>query len=66
MFVKAAVAGCFTRITATAALSQDNPMVGSAPMLAGRTIVENAVNSAGHTVLVAAVQAAGPSPSWPR
>lgn len=37
----------------------DNPMVGGAPMLAERNIVENAVNSADHTTLVAAVQAAG-------
>ncbi|MEQ9260825.1 MAG: fasciclin domain-containing protein [Roseovarius sp.] len=36
-----------------------NPMVGGAPMLETRTIVENAVNSADHTTLVAAVKAAG-------
>ncbi len=36
-----------------------NPMVGGAPMLEERNIVENAVNSADHTTLVAAVQAAG-------
>ncbi|MGY6697878.1 MAG: fasciclin domain-containing protein [Roseinatronobacter sp.] len=36
-----------------------NPMVGGAPMLPERNIVENAVNSADHTTLVAAVQAAG-------
>jgi uncharacterized surface protein with fasciclin (FAS1) repeats len=36
-----------------------NPMVGGAPMLEQRNIVENAVNSADHTTLVAAVQAAG-------
>lgn len=36
-----------------------NPMVGGAPMLEARNIVENAVNSAEHTTLVAAVQAAG-------
>lgn len=35
-----------------------NPMVGGAPMLETRNIVENAVNSADHTTLVAAVQAA--------
>jgi transforming growth factor-beta-induced protein len=45
--------------TASLALAQDNPMVGGAPMLAERNIVENAVNSADHTTLVAAVQAAG-------
>jgi transforming growth factor-beta-induced protein len=37
----------------------DNPMVGGAPMLAERNIIENAVNSADHTTLVAAVKAAG-------
>ncbi len=41
------------------AQSNDNPMVGGAPMFADRNIVENAVNSADHTTLVAAVQAAG-------
>ncbi len=40
------------------AIAQENPMVGGAPMLADRNIVENAVNSADHTTLVAAVQAA--------
>ena len=36
-----------------------NPMVGGAPMLASKDIVDNAVNSADHTTLVAAVKAAG-------
>jgi uncharacterized surface protein with fasciclin (FAS1) repeats len=36
-----------------------NPMVGGAPMLSSKNIVENAVNSADHTTLVAAVKAAG-------
>lgn len=45
-------------IVATAAHAS-NPMVGGAPMLESRNIVENAVNSADHTTLVAAVQAAG-------
>jgi uncharacterized surface protein with fasciclin (FAS1) repeats len=34
-------------------------MVGGAPMLASKNIVENAVNSKDHTTLVAAVKAAG-------
>lgn len=34
-------------------------IVGGQPMLPGKTIVENAVNSADHTTLVAAVKAAG-------
>jgi uncharacterized surface protein with fasciclin (FAS1) repeats len=37
----------------------ENPMVGGAPMLATKNIVENAVNSKDHTTLVAAVKAAG-------
>jgi uncharacterized surface protein with fasciclin (FAS1) repeats len=36
-----------------------NPMVGGAPMLRSRDIINNAVNSADHTTLVAAVKAAG-------
>lgn len=40
-------------------MHQDNPMVGGAPMLVTRDIVDNAVNSKDHTTLVAAVKAAG-------
>ena len=36
-----------------------NPMVGGAPMLATKNIIENAINSKDHTTLVAAVKAAG-------
>lgn len=36
-----------------------NPMVGGAPMMENKNIVENAVNSKDHTTLVAAVKAAG-------
>ncbi len=36
-----------------------NPMVGGAPMLATKDIVDKAVNSKDHTTLVAAVKAAG-------
>ncbi|OSZ72137.1 fasciclin [Sphingomonas sp. IBVSS1] len=35
------------------------PIVGGAPMLPSRDIIDNAVNSADHTTLVAAVKAAG-------
>ena len=42
-----------------AAAHAENPMVGGAPMLAEKSIVENAVNSKDHTTLVAAVKAAG-------
>lgn len=39
--------------------SNNNPMVGGAPMYRTKNIVENAMNSADHTTLVAAVKAAG-------
>ena len=39
--------------------SNNNPMVGGAPMYKTKNIVDNAVNSADHTTLVAAVKAAG-------
>ncbi|HZI20054.1 MAG TPA: fasciclin domain-containing protein [Pyrinomonadaceae bacterium] len=42
-----------------AASAQVNPMVGGAPMLRTKDIVDNAVNSQDHTTLVAAVKAAG-------
>jgi uncharacterized surface protein with fasciclin (FAS1) repeats len=42
-----------------AKMDSANPMVGGAPMLRSRDIVDNAVNSADHTTLVAAVKAAG-------
>ena len=44
---------------ATVTSAQDNPMVGGAPMLPTKDIVDNAVNSKDHTTLVAAVKAAG-------
>lgn len=43
----------------TAPAPTANPMVGGAPMLADRDIIDNAVNSKDHTTLVAAVKAAG-------
>lgn len=50
-------------LTAAAAvasiLAAENPMVGGAPMLASKNIVQNAANSKDHTTLVAAVKAAG-------
>ncbi|MGQ0540953.1 MAG: fasciclin domain-containing protein [Blastocatellia bacterium] len=39
--------------------ASDNPMVGGAPMLKTKDIIDNAVNSKDHTTLVAAVKAAG-------
>lgn len=38
--------------------TKENPMVGGAPMLATKDIIDNAVNSKDHTTLVAAVKAA--------
>src|SRR5664279_4464276 len=48
-----------TALVAAPAFSADNPMVGGAPMLTTKNIVENAMNSKDHTTLVAAVKAAG-------
>jgi uncharacterized surface protein with fasciclin (FAS1) repeats len=45
--------------TLAGAAYADNPMVGGAPMLTTKNIIENAVNSKDHTTLVAAVKAAG-------
>lgn len=44
--------------TTTAPAAGDNPMVGGAPMLATKDIIDNAVNSKDHTTLVSAVKAA--------
>lgn len=61
--VHAAAALAFGAVAACASdsdmASNDNPMVGGAPMYASKTIVENAVNSKDHETLVAAVKAAG-------
>ena len=43
----------------SAAVAQQDPMVGGAAMYPTKNIVENAVNSKDHTTLVAAVKAAG-------
>lgn len=51
-----------TTVAANAAASpagKENPMVGGAPMLASKDIIDNAVNSKDHTTLVTAVKAAG-------
>lgn len=47
-----------TANTATAPAADENPMVGGAPMLKTKDIIDNAVNSKDHTTLVAAVKAA--------
>lgn len=46
-------------LSAISAASMADVMVGGAPMLASRDIIDNAVNSKDHTTLVAAVKAAG-------
>jgi uncharacterized surface protein with fasciclin (FAS1) repeats len=46
-------------LTAVVPAFAENPMVGGAPMLETKNIVQNAVNSKDHTTLVAAVKAAG-------
>ena len=57
VFALAVVAGSITGFAQM--MSDENPMVGGAPMYKTKNIVENAVNSKDHTTLVAAVQAAG-------
>lgn len=47
-----------TLVGMSALAQTGNPMVGGAPMLRTRDIIDNAVNSADHTTLVAAVKAA--------
>ncbi|CAN7331940.1 MULTISPECIES: fasciclin domain-containing protein [unclassified Acidovorax] len=46
-------------VTAAAVPAMAQVMVGGAPMLASKDIIDNAVNSKDHTTLVAAVKAAG-------
>jgi uncharacterized surface protein with fasciclin (FAS1) repeats len=53
-----AVLAAVSFVVATPALAQ-NPMVGGAPMMADKNIMQNASNSKDHTTLVAAVKAAG-------
>ncbi|MCY7307462.1 MAG: fasciclin domain-containing protein, partial [Rhodoferax sp.] len=43
----------------TMPMPTENPMVGGAPMMADKDIIDNAMNSKDHTTLVAAVKAAG-------
>ncbi|EJE49153.1 secreted/surface protein with fasciclin-like repeats [Acidovorax sp. CF316] len=52
------LAAALVAAAATPALAAD-VMVGGAPMLASKDIIDNAVNSKDHTTLVAAVKAAG-------
>jgi uncharacterized surface protein with fasciclin (FAS1) repeats len=58
--LRALAIAAFLSVSAIAgAAYADNPMVGGAPMMATKNIIENAVNSKDHTTLVAAVKAAG-------
>lgn len=59
MSITSKLAAAITALTVATTAHAENPMVGGAPMLETRNIVENALNSADHTTLVAAVQAAG-------
>ena len=54
---KTAILGAAIAISSITAMAQ--VMVGGAPMLASKDIIDNAVNSKDHTTLVAAVKAAG-------
>ncbi|MCU1264065.1 MAG: Fasciclin [Acidobacteria bacterium] len=63
MLLMAVAAIAIANQSAYAQMKSMNPMVGGAPMLASRDIVDNAVNSADHTTLVAAVKAAGLVPT---
>ncbi len=51
--------GLAIAMSMTAASAFAQVMVGGAPMLASKDIIDNAVNSKDHTTLVAAVKAAG-------
>jgi uncharacterized surface protein with fasciclin (FAS1) repeats len=62
MLLFAAASIAFANGSASAQMMNEmdsNPMVGGAPMLRSRDIIDNAVNSADHTTLVAAVKAVG-------
>ena len=54
-----AVIGLSVALSAAAVPAFAQVMVGGAPMLASKDIIDNAVNSKDHTTLVAAVKAAG-------
>src|SRR6186713_57145 len=53
------IAACSLAFGAASTFAAENPMVGGAPMMANKNIVENASKSKDHTTLVAAVKAAG-------
>ncbi|TAD85651.1 MAG: fasciclin domain-containing protein [Bacteroidetes bacterium] len=58
-FIKIFSAALVALTIGTASFAQKTVMVGGAPMLPTKNIVENAANSKDHTTLVAAVKAAG-------
>jgi uncharacterized surface protein with fasciclin (FAS1) repeats len=53
------IATLVASFTAATVFATENPMVGGAPMLPKKNIIENASKSKDHTTLVAAVRAAG-------
>ena len=59
MLKKFQFSALFLALAVSPLLAKDNPMVGGAPMIATKDIVDNAANSKDHTTLVAAVKAAG-------
>jgi uncharacterized surface protein with fasciclin (FAS1) repeats len=59
MMARLAVSTALAASLAAAVPAAAETMVGGAPMLPDRNIIENAVNSAEHNTLVAAVKAAG-------
>lgn len=59
MMTAAMAIGVVAFATAQSMMADNNPMVGGAPMMKAKNIVENAVNSPDHKTLVAAVKAAG-------
>ncbi len=59
MFKKLTLSAFALALAISPVLAKDNPMVGGAPMMATKDIIDNAVNSKDHTTLVTAVKAAG-------
>lgn len=56
---KLATVGLAAMLSVASVAAMADVMVGGAPMLASKDIIDNAVNSKDHTTLVAAVKAAG-------
>jgi uncharacterized surface protein with fasciclin (FAS1) repeats len=52
------IATFIASFTAAAVFAMENPMVGGAPMLPTKNVIQNAINSKDHTTLVTAIKAA--------